>query len=52
MFMTTIPFGKMLRQAPGDAYPSTVTMQGIRPHLDSVQKAFSTWITGLFLSPS
>src|SRR5258706_1956872 len=32
----------------GDAYPCAVTMHGIRPHLDTIRKAFCVWSTDPF----
>ena len=36
----------------GGAYLLAVTTRRIRLHLDKVQKAFCTWITGPSLSPT
>jgi hypothetical protein len=47
-----IPSGKKLRQVPGSAYPCTVTIHGIRLHLDTVQVAFCTRVTGPCPSPT
>jgi len=50
IFITAMPFGKMLCPEAGDAYPFPVTRKRIRPHFDTVQKAFSMQITEPFLS--